>query len=540
MLAKGIDEGSIVSTSGSDHPTLRETAPSATRADDPGLVRWVGILGLLLISIGCLAFLLRSRGVGTFFGPVLASASTILGLAFLLFHAALDREQQVRRTYGLLGYLWLIAALIAALPINGPIGVNFLPYGFTCFVLGLLFLLPFVRNETEQNWRKPGVTTLGGVGAALALLGFLGGSISETFLAGSDKGVPHGVLLILLGLAFLWSFVGSLGTGSDLGHRAALAMGLVGAVVALTALGRSLLPQLLHQWGWTSRPSPYFVPSGLVLMGLGSLYAVVSACFCSESRLIVLFKRELSAFFYSPIAYLVLLSFSGVSAVLFLQFAGSLQGASLMQDSIPEPVITGYLLAWFPIICVLIAVPVLTMRLLSEEHRTGTLEVLLTAPLGEGAIVVSKFLAAFVFYMLIWAPWAVCLIALRVEGGQAFEYRPLLTFYLMLACTGASFLGMGLFCSSLTKNQIIAAVLTFMGMLLLTVTYFAKSAMEQRPVPGQTASGWVPILTHISYLDLWISSLFGEITLKFYIFHVSAAVFWLFLTVKVLEARRWR
>jgi ABC-type transport system involved in multi-copper enzyme maturation permease subunit len=271
-------------------------------------------------------------------------------------------------------------------------------------------------------------------------------------------------------------------------------------------------------------------------MGLGLLYAMVSAGLSSENRLVVLFRRELSAFFYSPIAYIVLFSFAVVSSTLFLQFAADLRRAGMEAQPLFEPVITGYLLAWFPIFCVVMAIPVLTMRSLSEENRTGSIEVLLTAPVGEVPVVLSKFLASLLFYLLIWLPWGICLVALRIEGGEPFEYRPLLSFYLMLACTGAGFLSMGLFFSSLTRNQIIAAVLTFMGMLLMTVSYFAKQLINQ----GGGTSAWTPLLTHISYLDLWISSLFGEITPKFYVFHLSAAVFWLFLTVKVLESRRWR
>jgi ABC-type transport system involved in multi-copper enzyme maturation permease subunit len=279
------------------------------------------------------------------------------------------------------------------------------------------------------------------------------------------------------------------------------------------------------------------VPSGLLLLSLGVVYAVLSASLCSDNRMIVLFRRELAAFFYSPLAYIVLISFALISWWFFWQFVATLYGR-LTLDEIMEPVITRYLLTMFPIICVIVTVPVLTMRLLSEEHRTGTLEVLLTAPVGEGTVVLSKFLAALVFYLLIWAPWGLCLIALRIEGGQPFEYRPLLSFYIMVACTGAAFLSMGLFFSSLTRSQIAAAILTFVGMLLLTVTYFAKELLAQ--TQPTAASGWVPVLTHISYLELWITSLFGEITPKFYVFPLSATVLWLFLTTKVLESRKWR
>jgi len=125
---------------------------------------------------------------------------------------------------------------------------------------------------------------------------------------------------------------------------------------------------------------------------------------------------------------------------------------------------------------------------------------------------------------------------LRIEGGQPFDYRPLLSFFVALISTGAGFLGMGLFFSSLTRNQIAGAVLTFAGMLGLTMVFFAKMLIEALVSP---TSPWVTVLRHMSFIDLWIETLDGILVLKYVIFHISAAILWLFLSVKVLEARRW-
>jgi ABC-type Na+ efflux pump permease subunit len=174
------------------------------------------------------------------------------------------------------------------------------------------------------------------------------------------------------------------------------------------------------------------------------------------------------------------------------------------------------------------------MRLLSEEQRVGTLEVLLTAPVNEWTVVLSKFFAALIFYLLAWLPWGVFLVALRVFSGEAFDYRPLLSFAITFTCTGAGFVAAGLFCSSMTRNQIIAAVFTFVIMLAHTGThlirYFAR-------IPE--TSGWMEVLTYVSYLDLWLLSLQGLMAPRFLVFHLSLAVFFLFLSVKVLEARKW-
>ena len=149
------------------------------------------------------------------------------------------------------------------------------------------------------------------------------------------------------------------------------------------------------------------------------------------------------------------------------------------------------------------------------------------------AVVLSKFVAALVFYMVMWLPWALFLIGLRVAGGQAFDYRPLISFFVALLVTGANFLSMGLFFSSLSRNQIVAAVLCFMGMSLLVAAFFAKLLISP-------SSPWVPVLNYVSFIDLWFESLKGRLAPRFVLFHLSATVFWLFLTVKVLESRKWK
>jgi len=191
-----------------------------------------------------------------------------------------------------------------------------------------------------------------------------------------------------------------------------------------------------------------------------------------------------------------------------------------------------------PVICATFVVPILTMRLLSEEKRTGTLEVLLTAPVSETTVVLSKFFASLVFFLIAWAPWALCLVALRVMGGEEFDTRPVLSFFVALAFTGAGFLSMGLFFSSLTRNQIAAAVLTFMGMLGWLGVFLINRAVPE-VLPNGAVNPWKAVLTHFSYVDLWFSAALGTLAPRYLFFHLSLTIFWLFLTVKVIEARKW-
>src|SRR5207237_4466698 len=108
----------------------RETAPSLVRAEDPTVARWLGLIGLLLVTVGGVALVATALGRGSWVGPIWGSLCTVCGLALLLFHATVDAELQVRRTYGVLGYLWLAAALVVTvLPIDRPPGTQSFPFG---------------------------------------------------------------------------------------------------------------------------------------------------------------------------------------------------------------------------------------------------------------------------------------------------------------------------------------------------------------------------------------------------------------------------
>jgi ABC-type transport system involved in multi-copper enzyme maturation permease subunit len=509
------------------------------REDQPTFARWVGLVGLMCVTLGTATVLAAAGGLASRINPIVGSFLSIIGLACLLFHAARDTDQQVRRAYGVLAYLWLAAGiLVTVLPIRGPSGTQFLPYGYGCLTLALLFFLPFLRNETDRKWRGRALFLLGGAGAVLAATGFVGGSISENFL------LPYSLLLALLGLAYLWAFVGLEGTSSDLGYRAALIICAIGLLFGFVALGRSILPPLLYSLGWLKvRPEPYLIPSGLLLILVGLLYASLGVGLCSENRFVVLTCRELAAFFYSPIAYIVFFGLTFIGWLVFIQFANNLFPAPspFMQRPLnEEPILFNYVVAWIPIICTIFVVPVLTMRLLSEEQRTGTLEVVFAAPVSETAVVLSKFTAVFIVFMLAWMPWGLFLISLRVEGGAPFEYRPLLSFFVTLACSGAAFVSMGVFFSSLTRNQIAAAIMTFVGMVALTGVFFAKLMLEPQSTAGISASPWLTVLDVGSYIGLWITSMRGRVSVFHLLFQLSFAVFWLYLTIKLLESRKWR
>ena len=425
--------------------------------------------------------------------------------------------------YAYLGLLAIaLAILLQVLPGGGRVGGRFPVFGFPSLLLGLVLLVATVRLETERGFRLILLSVLGAVGAIeiLAAIG-IGLFTHIAFLPG------EGGIHLVFGLLFVGAYIG-LQDRDDLAYYAGLGLGATGLVAIIGGVTRWLLPE-----------SIFLVPSGIILISAGVVYVAVAAGICLDWPLVVMTRRELSAYFYSPVAYLVLIGILAVGWFMFWQFVGDLAESSVNPRRGPmmEPVIAQYIFSLIPVIVQMFVVPAITMRLLSEEQRTGTLEVLLTAPVSEWTVVLSKFLAGWIFFLLTWVPWWLFLVALAMPtlGNTEFDYLPLLSFNLVLLAVSAGFISMGLFFSSLTHNQIIAAVLTFVGMIAYLAAYLMKFQLELSP-----GSVWFEVLSYISYLDLWLNALRGIFTPRYLVFHLSVTVFFLYATTKVLEARKWK
>jgi ABC-type transport system involved in multi-copper enzyme maturation permease subunit len=538
----------------------REVAPSVIREEEPQLARSIGIISLVAVLFGAdlmcwLVYnvsllraawwgILRMRGlpVGptgpalSWFGALFGTVFFFAGLGGLLLHATIERDQQLRRAYGVLGSLWLVlgAVLIIFNIFGAGWAANYFVPGVVCGLLALLFFLAFLRHETEAEWHNLAVNVIAIVGGVLAVGAFLGSNIRAAFL------LPDGLLLALLGLAYLWASLAVRGSDDELSHRIALAAAGVGVLVCVVALVRAYVVPWFYSAA--TRPGPYMVPTGVMLIGLGLLYVLCYVLYYVDNQVVVMSRRELTAFFYSPIAYLVLFAYTVVGWWSLLAFLNSAVVEPGQEARLFEPVVRNFFWGFFPVVAVIVIVPALTMRSFSEEKRTGTMELLLTIPVDEWSVVLSKFLGTLAFFLLLWVPWLVFAFTVCVAGKQArvpekelFELTPLLSFLLVLVCMGANFVSMGLFFSSVTRNQIISFVLSFAGMIGLLFVYFGAYMLKEK-LPN---SPWVGVLTHMSFVDLWSNSLDGQIQPQYLLFHVTAAVFWLFLTVKVLEARKW-
>ena len=174
--------------------------------------------------------------------------------------------------------------------------------------------------------------------------------------------------------------------------------------------------------------------------------------------------------------------------------------------------------------------PLLTMRLVSEELRSGSIEVLMTAPVTEGQVIAGKFLASFTFYAFLWAPTLgyAGMIALY----EKVDWGPVAAGYLGVLLIGALFLAIGIFASAMTRSQLLAAMMTaallFVLFLLGVFEELVNNDLMKR------ALGYVSIFNHIDELAN------GIVDTRRLVFYLSGTLFFLFLASRALEDKKWR
>lgn len=233
--------------------------------------------------------------------------------------------------------------------------------------------------------------------------------------------------------------------------------------------------------------------------------------------------REIGAYFLSPIAYAVI--------AMFLFTAGLAFGLGTFVPG-GEASMRGLFEFWIVLILVFV-LPMLTMRLMSEELRSGTIETLLTAPITELEIILGKFLGAFTFYMIMLA--ALLLFPIIVAMYGDLDLSLLVCNYIGLLLLGALYVSVGLMFSTLTKHQVIAVLFSFALLALMT---FAFQALSQQ------MEGWPRIvrtvMQHLSIQSHFHDFVRGMLDINNIVFFLTTTGFFLFVTVKLLEARRWR
>src|SRR5947208_7880473 len=250
-------------------------------------------------------------------------------------------------------------------------------------------------------------------------------------------------------------------------------------------------------------------------------------------------RKELNIYFATPIAYAMFTLFVIIGSYFFLRLLNAYQQASLMYMQQPQilsrlnfkDAIFRNLFCNLGVILIFI-VPFLTMRLIAEEKRQKTIELLYSTPVTPGEIVWGKYLAALAILVSALAltftyPLLVQLVAKDANG---VEWRSVLLGYLGLFLMGAAYMAIGLFISSLTESQVVAALITFVVLLITWLSGLTASEAE----------GWVPALVtylaSVTHLDSFSK---GTLELKDMVYFLSIIVLGLFATNRAVEAHRW-
>ncbi len=249
----------------------------------------------------------------------------------------------------------------------------------------------------------------------------------------------------------------------------------------------------------------------------------------------IICEKEIRSYFVSPVAYLLLAMYSLIFGFFFWNMLGYfvMMGMESQMRGQPMPMnvneqVIRPLLSNVGVIG-LFLIPIITMRLFAEEKRTGTIELLATSPIRDIEIILGKWLAALLMYCSMLAFTALNLIFIFRYGNP--DWKPVAIGYLGMILQAGALLAIGTFISTLTKNQIIAAAVTFVVCLLLWVLDWS--------VGFETAS-WAKILSYLSITRHSESFSKGLLDTKDVIFYLSAITLGLFLTSRSLESLRWR
>jgi ABC-2 type transport system permease protein len=248
-------------------------------------------------------------------------------------------------------------------------------------------------------------------------------------------------------------------------------------------------------------------------------------------------KRELLSFFVSPIAYFVITGFALLVGFFFFNylafFARMYEMSQMMafrggqMPNLNQTVIEG--LFQTMIVILVFLVPLLTMRIVAEEKRRGTFELLITSPVSIGEIVLGKFLSLSVVLIVMLLITFIFPLLLMVYGAP--EVPPIIVGFIGVVLCALGFASIGMAVSSFTENQIVAGVSSMVVLLLL---YVIQAPAES--LGGTTAE----VLRYLSPIDQVQQFLRGVISLQAVTYFVSLIAIGLFLSHRALEAHRWR
>lgn len=246
----------------------------------------------------------------------------------------------------------------------------------------------------------------------------------------------------------------------------------------------------------------------------------------SGARVEAIARRELAALFLSPVAYVVIALFLLVNGWVF-------HYTVTVSRPLPQQIefVVREMYSWVPFWC-LVLTPFITMRLVAEEKRSGSIESLMTTPATSLDVVLGKFLAGQGFFCVIWGTLLLHVGILAVLGDV--DPGPVISVNLGLFALGAAMNSMGLWASSLTRNQIVAAIISFVANLFLLLTEMLRDLLP-RTAEFEQFLDYVGVMNHFRN-----EFLRGVVDLRFLGFYAVWVALFLFLSVRAIETRRWR
>ena len=261
--------------------------------------------------------------------------------------------------------------------------------------------------------------------------------------------------------------------------------------------------------------------AALLHVVLGALLDLV----CETSRFGALLQRETMFYFHTPVPYMVMVLFTLASGLLFYSVLSEM------------PVVT-YRYAFMNIAFFLIfLVPILTIRSFAEEKASGTVEPLLTAPVSEAHVVAGKFFGAMAFFLVMLLPTIAYFAVLRFLGASIGkpDAGPVVAGYVGMVLFGGFHIAIGIFASTLTQDSVLGAFLAF----VMTLFFWAiQIIMESRHL--LTTPAWTEAALYLAPLRHLEPFLRGTLPLMDALYFVTFTLFFLFLSVRSIEYRKWR
>ena len=244
-----------------------------------------------------------------------------------------------------------------------------------------------------------------------------------------------------------------------------------------------------------------------------------------------LLDRELKSFFYSPIAYVVLFYFLLLTGFNFYQSVGLLNRGPT-EITVVEAVFNTVFF-WFPFVLIF---PLITMRTYSEEFRMGTFETLTTAPVGDWQVVLSKFFGVLFFYIVLWAPtFSYFAIFQFITKQQAVNaYGAYFGSYLLILLIGMFYISIGCLASSLTKDQVNAAMISFSVITLCFFVGLITYIMNITDPSIKEINGYISAVEHMGEFSK------GMIDTRPIVWYLSLTAFVLVLNFQVFQYRKWK